>query len=158
MARCDLLVAVGILRDSSGNVLLVGNDWSGQGRVRYTLPGGMVEEGELLPEGLCREITEETGLQVTGIGRMAYTVHIEDKRQRVVAVAFEVHWKGWLNPQDPDGFVVEAFFCSPQELAEKIDMAPIREPIVDYLLTGETGRFYAFKNWDGKSGLRIPNL
>ena len=44
MARRDLLVAAGILRDRFGRVLLVGNDWQGQGRVRHTLPGGVVEQ------------------------------------------------------------------------------------------------------------------
>ena len=44
--RRNLLVAAGILLDSSGRGLLVANDWSGRGRVRYTLPGGTVEPGE----------------------------------------------------------------------------------------------------------------
>ena len=49
MARRDLLVAAGILRDRFGRVLLVGNDWQGHGRVRHTLPGGVVEPGERCP-------------------------------------------------------------------------------------------------------------
>ena len=34
------------------DVLLVGNAWQGLGRVRFTLPGGVVESGEVAPEGL----------------------------------------------------------------------------------------------------------
>ena len=50
----------------------------------------MVEHGETLPEALYREIYEETGLKLTGIKHMAYTMHIEDERrgERAIAVAF----------------------------------------------------------------------
>lgn len=160
MARRDLLVTAAVLRDRFGRVLLVGNDWQGAGRVRWTLPGGMVEPGETAPEALYREILEETGLKVTGIKHMAYTVHIEDERrgERAIALVFEATWEGLLNPADPDGFIVEARFLTDEEAIAKLESPPMREPLNDYLNTGQPGRFYAFKGWDGRGGLRIPAL
>ncbi len=160
MARRDLLVTAAVLRDRLGRVLLVGNDWQGAGRVRYTLPGGMVEPGETAPEAPYREIYEETGLRITAIQHMAYCVHIEDERrnERAIAIVFEARWDGLLNPADPDGFIVEARFYTQEEITRKLDSPPMREPLTDYLTTGVAGRFYAFKGWDGKGGLRIPGL
>lgn len=65
--RRELLVAAAILMDKQGRVLLVANDWSRRGRVRYTLPGGTVEAGETLIDALKREVREETGLWVRGV-------------------------------------------------------------------------------------------
>ena len=160
MPRRDLLVTAAILRDKGGRVLLVGNDWQGLGRVRFTLPGGVVESGEVAPEGLYREIMEETGLKLTGIKHLAYMVHIEDERrgERAIAIVFEATWEGLLHPDDPDGFIVEASFFTPEEAIAKLESPPMREPLSDYLKTGQPGRFYAFKGWDGKGGLRIPAL
>ncbi|MBI5811385.1 MAG: NUDIX hydrolase [Meiothermus silvanus] len=53
--RRELLVAAAILMDKQGRVLLVANDWSRRGRVRYTLPGGTVEAGETLIDALKRD-------------------------------------------------------------------------------------------------------
>jgi 8-oxo-dGTP diphosphatase len=78
--RRDLLVAAAILMDKQGRVLLVANDWSRRGRVRYTLPGGMVEAGETVLAAIAREVLEETGLRVKAIQHLAYVVQVEDTR------------------------------------------------------------------------------
>ncbi|CEG27058.1 NUDIX hydrolase [Bacillus sp. B-jedd] len=58
MDRAD--VVYGLIFDKETNqVLMVNNVGSG-----WTLPGGMVEKGEILTEGLVREVYEETGLTV----------------------------------------------------------------------------------------------
>lgn len=53
------LAAGGIVRNSNGDILLINNPRRG-----WEFPGGMIEEGENIPEGLAREITEETGVSV----------------------------------------------------------------------------------------------
>jgi hypothetical protein len=61
VARREFVVAAAILLDRQGRVLLVGNDWQGYGKVRWTLPGGVVERGESTVDALSREVLEETG-------------------------------------------------------------------------------------------------
>jgi len=154
--RRELLVAAAILMDRQGRVLLVANDWSRRGRVRYTLPGGTVEAGETLPEALKREVREETGLWVRGIEHLAYVIQVEDarKHERTLAMAFRATYDGLLNPRDPDGHIVEARFFTPEEVAAKLEEhRPLREPLLDYL-RGERGRFYAYGSWGG-GGIRI---
>jgi 8-oxo-dGTP diphosphatase len=160
MARRELLVAASIIRDRQGRVLLVANDWQGLGRVRYTVPGGMVEHGETALQAVKREVLEETGLKVKLVRNLAYSVHIEDEHrsERTIVFAFDCDWDGLLNPRDPDGFIVEARFFTPEEAINKLGPVPMREPLMDYLQTGLPGRFYAFNGWDGRGGTRVPGL
>jgi 8-oxo-dGTP diphosphatase len=160
VARREFLVAAAVLRDRMGRVLLVANDWQGLGRVRYTIPGGMVEQGETALQAVKREVLEETGLKIRAVNNLAYTVHIEDeiKNERVIVFAFDAEWDGLLNPRDPDGFIVEARFFDPDEAIDKLGSLPMREPLLDYLNTKLAGRFYAFNGWDGRGGTRVPGL
>ncbi|RDI95824.1 NUDIX hydrolase [Meiothermus sp. QL-1] len=154
--RRDLLVVAAILMDRHGRVLLVANDWSRRGRVRYTLPGGMVEAGETLLAAVEREVREETGLRVKAIQHLAYLVQVEDarKHERTLAVAFRADYEGLLNPKDPDGHIVEARFFTAEEVAVKLDEhRPLLEPLMDYL-RGERGRYYAYSGWGGE-GVRV---
>ena len=157
MARREFVVAAAILLDAQGRVLLVGNDWQGYGHVRYTLPGGVVERGESTIDALAREVMEETGLRVTHIEHLAYSVHVEDVRRndRAISFAFVAAYDGLLNPRDPDGFIVEARFFPVEEVETLIPIPPLREPLANYLRDGKTGRFYTYAGWDGRGGKRV---
>ncbi len=157
MARREFVVAAAILLDAQGRVLLVGNDWQGHGRVRYTLPGGVVERGESTLEALRREVLEETGLQVEGVEHLAYAVHVEDRRRndRAVSFAFKVRYSGLLNPRDPDGFIVEARFFPLEEVKTLVPIQSLREPLVAYLTEGVAGRFYTYAGWDGRGARSV---
>ncbi|MDF1524162.1 MAG: NUDIX hydrolase [Trueperaceae bacterium] len=157
MARREFVVAAAILLDRQGRVLLVGNDWQGYGKVRWTLPGGVVERGESTLDALAREVLEETGLSITSIGALAYAVHVEDQRRndRAISFAFVAEYDGLLNPRDPDGFIVEARFVPAEEVRAIVPLPPLRDPLVDYLTDGVTGRFYSYAGWDGRGPRRV---
>jgi 8-oxo-dGTP pyrophosphatase MutT (NUDIX family) len=56
------MTAEAVIFDSSGRVLLVKQGQPGRG---WELPGGKVKKRESLPDAVCREVLEETGVQVT---------------------------------------------------------------------------------------------
>lgn len=67
MAAKEIMVAVGaVIRDESGRVLLVkhrperGGFWQG----KWICPGGKLELGERIEDGIRREIKEETNLEI----------------------------------------------------------------------------------------------
>ncbi len=62
-----ILIGVGaVIEDGAGRVLLVkhvperGGFWQG----KWICPGGALELGETIPEGIRREVREETGLEI----------------------------------------------------------------------------------------------
>ncbi|MEU1692027.1 NUDIX hydrolase [Streptomyces hirsutus] len=50
------------------------------GKEMWSVPGGGVERGELLTEALVREVLEETGLNLTAVGLLAYLVNTTTDR------------------------------------------------------------------------------
>jgi 8-oxo-dGTP diphosphatase len=157
VARREFVVAAAILLDRQGRVLLVGNDWQGHGKVRWTLPGGVVERGESTVDALSREVLEETGLTITAVQELAYAVHVEDQRRndRAISCAFLATYDGLLNPRDPDGFIVAARFVPAEEVRTIVPLPPLRDPLVNYLTDRAAGRFYTFSSWDGRGPQRV---
>jgi len=115
-------VVGGALILSDEGVLLVRNRRR-NGSHDWTPPGGVIDEGETLIEGLTREVEEETGLRVTEWAGPVYEVRCEAPdmgwRLRVeahVAVAYE----GELRVDDPDGIVVDARFVDMATCGEMV--------------------------------------
>jgi 8-oxo-dGTP diphosphatase len=136
-------VAAAIIR-SGDEVVLVLQGAPGE-EPFWSLPGGVVEDDELVPEGLAREVFEETGLEIAG-ARLAYLRQI-DNRQPVQLIGgapgagylvtvwvFEADsWRGELGARDPDGFVKEARFVPVAEAAERLRRTSWLELGAEYL-------------------------
>lgn len=93
-------------------LLLVQNRRHG-GHIDWTPPGGVIDEGEDLLEGLTREVREETGLDVVSWSGPLYRISVIAPDMgwhlRVEAwLAVEV--TGAIHIDDPDGIVVDARF------------------------------------------------
>jgi 8-oxo-dGTP diphosphatase len=127
----------GALVEGPAGVLLVRNVRRG-GYEDWSTPGGVIDTGESVIDGLTREVEEETGLRVTAWRGPVYEVvaHAPDMRWRMrcevhVAVAFE----GDVVVADPDGIVVEAAFVPPGECGPRVADCPawVSEPLTAYL-------------------------
>ncbi len=103
-------VVGGAVIEGPGGVLLVRNRRR-DGSFDWSPPGGVIDHGESVVEGLTREVLEETGLEVTAWSEVVYEITATAPEMgwnlRVEArVAQE--WSGELVVDDPDGVVDDA--------------------------------------------------
>lgn len=105
----------------------------------WTIPGGRIEDGELVYEGLRREVREETGIIVQVIGPLAYltNAHNVAHNEMLIAHIFEVvAWSGTIAINDPDDHIISAGFYSIADVLERlvtVPWQPMREPLMAYL-------------------------
>jgi 8-oxo-dGTP diphosphatase len=132
----DWVVGGGLLLSDEG-VLLVRNRRR-NGRLDWSPPGGVIDDGESLLEGLTREVEEETGLRVTSWEGPVYEVRCEapDMGWRLrVEAHLATAYEGELRVDDPDGIVVDARFVHLDECTSHLDGCHpwVREPLTEWL-------------------------
>ena len=92
-------IAVGAIVVRNNELLMVrrGND---PGRGLWSLPGGRVEHGEYLADALRREVSEETGLEVT-VGDLVGIFEVVGDAHYVV-LDFFARAEGEISPEAAD--------------------------------------------------------
>lgn len=157
------LITSAIIRRGS-EVLLVKQQGPGSKDPFWSLPGGRVEAGEVLPGAVAREVSEETGLTVLNPGHVAYIVQLDNPAghpwvggeapapgSQLTTFVFQIaEWSGELQPADPDGYVGECRFVPLPEavrlLEATVPWPVLREPTVA-MLRGESppGSLWVFR-------------
>jgi 8-oxo-dGTP diphosphatase len=131
-----MLVVAALVRRGDA-VLLVCQQGPDDSQAYWSLPGGVVEPGELLTAALARELREEASLDLLDPGRVLYTVQTTDSRESWLAVVFETYaCLGEPACSDPDGRVKAAEFVDCPTALERLSDLPwrnMREPIMAYL-------------------------
>jgi len=140
----------GAVIEGPDGVLLVKNRRR-NGRHDWSPPGGVIDAGETLLEGLGREVAEETGLVVdewegpiyeidASAPGLGWTLRVEAYR----ALAFA----GDLVVDDPDGIVVDATYVAPDDCIVHLagNHPWVVEPLVEWLAERWTGcRAYGYQ-------------
>ena len=130
------IVVVAMIRHGD-EVLLVKQQGDNDTTPGWSVPGGVVEHGELLTDALKREVRGETGIEVLTVGPLEYVVNFESDGGNSIAMAFNVaEWRGTPKPDDPDGLVTDCHFVPLPEAIKLVQSVPyrmMREPLLAYL-------------------------
>jgi 8-oxo-dGTP diphosphatase len=129
-------VAGGVLEDERGLVLVANR--RRDGRIDWTTPGGVVDDGETAIQALRREVHEETGLSVDRFDRRLWTVEVEfvDLEMHLeVEVHRAASWTGEIVVADPDGIVIDVEFVSRLTAEHRLRTSAewVAEPLREWL-------------------------
>jgi 8-oxo-dGTP pyrophosphatase MutT (NUDIX family) len=135
-----------LIRHDDG-LVLVGNRRRDQS-LEWTPPGGVIDPGEQLLDGLEREVLEETGLVVSAWSHLVYCVTVDapDMGWQLKVESWEaVSVDGNVVIADPDGIVEAVRHTSGADAPGLLVASPpwVREPVNDWLL-GVCGSHYRY--------------
>jgi 8-oxo-dGTP pyrophosphatase MutT (NUDIX family) len=151
------LAAALAVRD--GRVLVVASHYPNHPQPLWNLPGGRQHEGELLPETAVRECLEETGYRARVV-ELAYVSESYDRSEDVhfVCAVFVVELLGgeasFDNPSTGSGLrlrmtqsddhVVDVEWVAIDDLAQRIVVPVVRDPLLSYLRGEMPARYAGF--------------
>jgi ADP-ribose pyrophosphatase YjhB (NUDIX family) len=128
-----------------GRVLLVASRYPNHAAPLWNLPVGRQQTGELLTETVAREVHEETGLRVR-VGSLAYVGESYDGERHYLSACFHVDVVSTSSSDgarhDDSDHVVAWEWVPREELAQRIVVRVVREPLLAYL-RGELPQRYA---------------
>ncbi len=128
-------VGVGVMIFKDGKVLM-GKRKSSHGEGEYAWPGGHLEFMESISECVCREVKEETGIEVTNI-KFLRLLNMTNYGKHYVDIAMVADWKSGepevREPEKCEGWD----WYDPEQLP-----TPLFSTIPSYFEALKTGRNY----------------
>ncbi len=141
MATQTLHIAVGVLINAQGQVLIAQRRAGTDGEGKWEFPGGKRETGESIEAALARELDEELGVQVVRLRPMLRFHHDYTSLRVLLDIWLVLDWRG-----EPYGREGQSLAWCAQENLRDYDLLSANKPIVDairlpatYVITPEPG-------------------
>ena len=156
VAEGRYLPAIGaIVTRNNVEVLIVGNEYVKGDPLVWNLPGGALEPGEELYQGVRRELFEETGIEALEIGQLAWITQVyTPEKTSLLGCAFEItNWQGEVSLQNEEtgGSVRQAAFVPYNEACNRL-FPGSATPFRDWMLEPENvPKLY----WGSPEGARL---
>ena len=124
-----------LIRHGTGLVMVANRRRDGS--IDWTPPGGVIDHGESVQDGLAREVLEETGLVVRHWHGLAYRVEVEAPGLGWLlrVEAWEAEADGEIEIADPDGIVEHVRRMEREEASTHMLGSPpwIQVPVAEWL-------------------------
>ena len=155
-------VVGGALIRSGDGLLLVANRRRDRS-VEWTPPGGVIDPGETLLQGLAREVQEETGLVVNTWDRRCYCVTVDapDMGWQLKVEAWEASAvTGNILIADPDGIVEEARHATHAVALGLLQASPpwVHTPVAAWLADTVEEHYRFVLRGERREGARIERV